>query len=447
MAEIAFDPEVFNEIYRPYFGNKSRYEIYYGGAGSGKSDWIASKYLLRMMTEHKHKFLFCRKVARTIRHSQYALVQELAERWKVDNLFRFYDSTMDVVYLPTGSKIIAAGLDDVAKLKSVSGVTGIWIEEATELTKLDFDQLDLRMRGKRGYYKQMTLSFNPEDYDHWLRGQFFPEHLADLPSFTTTKYTEYGNIVTRVLRTTWRDNKFLDDLDRAKYSTMNETDKQFAAVYADGKWGTKVEGLIYTDYQIVPELPVRRDHIIYGVDYGFSNPTAVVNIIICEGEIYLDEVFYATQHTTADVIKAIRPDIPNPRYPMYADSAEPDRTKEIARAGFNIHAADKGPTVWRRIEFCKRFKIHVTARSVNIIKELKNYKRMQKSDGSFIDEPVPLNNHAMNAYEYGLYSHWRKYGDKLFGIQSKKTQSPKQLDTPNKARERRRSRDVLNNML
>lgn len=447
MAEIAFDPEVFNDIYRPYFGSKSRYEIYYGGAGSGKSDWVASKYLLRMMTERKHKFLFCRKVARTIRHSQYALVQELAERWKIENLFRFYDSTMEVLYIPTGSKIIAAGLDDVAKLKSISGITGIWVEEATELSQADFDQLDMRMRGKRKYYKQMTLSFNPEDYDHWLRQRFFPEHLADLPSFTTTEHTEYGEVVTRVLRTTWRDNKFLDDSDRSKFSTMSSKDKQLGAVYADGKWGSKVEGLIYTDYEVVPELPARRDHIIYGMDYGFSNPTAVVNIVICDGEIYLDEVFYATQHTTGDVIKAIKPDIPNIRYPMYADSAEPDRIKEMLRAGFNIAGADKGPTVWRRIEFCKRFKIHVTARSVNVISELKKYKRMQKPDGSFIDMPVSLYNHAMNAYEYGLYSHWRKYGDKLFGIQSKKAQSPKQLDTPTKARERRRSRDVLNNML
>ena len=139
--------ETNNETFLPLFADTHRYLVLKGGGGSGKSIFAGRKVLERAVNEPGHRFLVCRKVARTLRESCFKqLLGQLAEFYP-DSGYKANKSDLTISF-QNGSEIIFAGLDDVEKLKSIYNITGIWIEEASELLEGDFNQLDIRLRGK-----------------------------------------------------------------------------------------------------------------------------------------------------------------------------------------------------------------------------------------------------------------------------------------------------------
>jgi phage terminase large subunit len=224
MAQITVDltalPQLTNDVYYPLYTNKDRYLVLYGGASSGKSVFTAQKILLRMLTEKPHKFLVVRKVAKTLRQSTFALFRDVITSWGLEQLFTINKTDMEIRCV-NGNQIIHAGLDDVEKLKSIVNVTGIWIEEASEITPEDFRQLDIRMRGHTAHYKQIILTFNPVSITHWLKTEFFDAKKDGVTA----------------LRTVYKDNKFLDAESIRVLEGFAETDPYYYAVYCLGEWG------------------------------------------------------------------------------------------------------------------------------------------------------------------------------------------------------------------
>jgi len=175
---------------------KKRFLVLYGGAGSGKSIFSRQKELLRAINEPGHRLLIIRKVARTLKESVYADFKEVAKASNLDQFFKFTTSPLEVNCI-NGSKIIFSGIDDPEKIKSISRITSISIEEASELEEEDFDQLNTRLRGKTDYYKQIMLSFNPIDESHWLKAKFF-----DTPDPKV-----------QIIHSTYKDNIYLEKYD------------------------------------------------------------------------------------------------------------------------------------------------------------------------------------------------------------------------------------------
>jgi len=180
--EIEFSKEIFNEVYIPAFNFKGRYLHLYGSAGSGKSEFAAAKLLIRIMSEESHRILYYRKVAKTIRGSQFQLFKDIISRWDymgltvnyhLSDLFKINKTDMEIVYKPNGNQLVSSGLDDVEKLKSITGITGTWGEEATEILEDDFGQMDLRVRGETINYKQHILTYNPINDEHWIKLKIF----------------------------------------------------------------------------------------------------------------------------------------------------------------------------------------------------------------------------------------------------------------------------------
>lgn len=176
--EIEFDLNILNRAYIPAFKFQGRYLHLYGSAGSGKSVFAAQKLLIRTMTEDEHRFLYYRKVAKTIRGSQFQLFKDIISKWDslgmvtnfhLTDLFKINKSDMEIVYKPNGNQLVAFGLDDVEKLKSITGITGTWGEEPTEIEEDEFKQVDLRMRGETKNYKQHIFSYNPINEESWLK--------------------------------------------------------------------------------------------------------------------------------------------------------------------------------------------------------------------------------------------------------------------------------------
>ena len=209
-----------NDSFFQLYTNKSRYLVLVGGGGSGKSIFAGRKILERVTSEPGHRWLVVRKVQKTIRESCF---QQL--KGQISDHYNSTDWTVNktdmVMTYKNGSQILFAGLDDVEKLKSIYNITGVWIEEASEIDESDLNQLDIRLRGQTPYYKQILISFNPIDINHWLKKRFFDKSLED----ATTHHSTY------------KDNKFLDAEAKKVLETYKETDPYYYTVYCLGQWG------------------------------------------------------------------------------------------------------------------------------------------------------------------------------------------------------------------
>lgn len=251
-------PNLTPQKFYPLYWDESRYMVLMGGGGSGKSVFITQKIVTRMLNESGHRILVLRKVAKTLRESVFAEIKKTIYRWGVQDLFTIPKGTTSELHITcvNGNEILFAGLDDVEKLKSISGVTSVWIEEASEISTEDFRQLDIRMRGKSKSYKQMMISFNPIDINHWLKKEFFD--------------VKKPNAVTR--HSTYLDNPFLPDEDRGVLEAFKYTDPYFYQVYCLGEWG--VLGKTIFPKQIVSERlaylrnrqPLKRGYFYYDHD-------------------------------------------------------------------------------------------------------------------------------------------------------------------------------------
>lgn len=222
MVSIKISRKVFNEVYLPYLDNDDRYLIFYGGGSSGKSYFIGERIIYKQISPRKCNILIVRQTADTNRKSTFPLLKQVISNWNLNEHFRINETDMRIVCKLTGNEIAFAGLDDVEKIKSITFANGeltdIWVEEATECQEADINQLKVRLRGGKSK-KQMVLSFNPINIQHWIKKHFIDSGLAT------------------VCFSTYKDNKFLTDDDRKALEDLKYTDEYTYEVYCLGKWG------------------------------------------------------------------------------------------------------------------------------------------------------------------------------------------------------------------
>ncbi len=209
-----------NSAYLPALKCDKRFLFLYGGAGSGKSQFAARKLIYRMMTERGHRFLLVRKEKCRIRESMYTLLKDIIEQYKVLHLFAFKDDDMKIIYSENKNEILSVGMQDGDKIKSITGITGIWVEEAFELERKDFDQLNLRLRGITGLYKQIMCTFNPMDANHWLK---------DLMG------KQSDNLL--AMQTTFHHNMFIDKEYMDELVGQYKQNENYNRIYINGDWG------------------------------------------------------------------------------------------------------------------------------------------------------------------------------------------------------------------
>lgn len=259
---ININPSVYNDKFFPLLDNWDRYLVSYGGGGSGKSYSIAQIIIQRMMQEKMYNLLVVRNVGRTNRDSTFALLKQVISKWNLNQLFTINSADLRIKCI-NGNEIIFSGLDDVEKLKSITfskgELTSIWIEEASEILESDFNQLDIRLRGK-GAKHQIILTFNPIDINHWLKHRFIDD--------TQDNAT--------VIHSTYLDNKFLDEEYKRLLESYKDTDKYYYDVYCLGNWGILGQSVfdaqkISERMQVLP-TPIKTGRFEY--DY---NELAITN--------------------------------------------------------------------------------------------------------------------------------------------------------------------------
>ena len=270
-----------NDIYIPLINNQSRFLVLYGGAGSGKSNFAAFKIVKRLLSERGHKFLCLRKISNTIKDSIFAELQSAIADQDAESEFVINKTEHSFTHIPTKNVILCKGLDEPGKIKSIKGITGMWLEEASDFDELDLDQLDIRIRGEKENYIQYILSFNPIEETHWLKKRFFDKQD---PNATTC-------------HSTYLDNYFLTEEDGERLRSLKDRNELYYDVYCLGKWGVvdKSNKFMYAfdhkkhvipSYEPNPHLP-----ILVSFDFNVFPMTCVIGQHIDETHaVIFDEI-------------------------------------------------------------------------------------------------------------------------------------------------------------
>ena len=389
---IKLSKKLFNETYYPYLLDyKHRYEVYYGGAGSGKSVFVAQKLIFKALNQ-KRKILVIRKVGTTLKDSVFQLINDTLKEWKIYNLCQVNLSTYTIT-LPNDSVFLFKGLDDREKIKSITDITDIWCEEATELAEDDYTQLDLRLRALKPDL-QLICSFNPVSKANWVYKKWFAS-------------SAQPNGDTFILKTTYKDNRFLPKAYINALEEKQQTNYSYYKIYALGEF-CSLDKLVFSNWETA-DFDNREINgvLLVGLDFGFINDTTALVASLLDQEnkrLYIFKEWGATGKTNkeiADVITALG----FSKSVIIADSAEPKSIEELRRDGISrIRESIKGKdSVIHGIQKLQNYKIIVHPTCEKIITEFENYSwKKDKQSGEYINQPIDEFNHFIDALRYSL---------------------------------------------
>lgn len=384
------NPAKFNDwIYDIIADYSHRIEVYYGGAGSGKSFGATQKIYLKAL-KYKRKVLVIRKIQRTIKDSIWSLLVSHLHNSGYYEACRINRSDLEIE-LPNGSIFLFKGLDDPEKIKSIDGITDIIIEEATELTEDDFTQLNLRLRALEDNL-QIYLMFNPISKKNWVYDYFFVRQLP---------------LNVKVIKTTYLDNKFLTEEYKQELERLKDRNPAYYRIYCLGEFAT-LDKLVFPTYKtkIVSEDDIKGLKRWIGLDFGYINdPSAIVwgFIDTTKRKIYVSGE-YVKKGMKNDEIAETMQDLGLHKDKSYGDSAEPKSIDEIKSKGVNIEPTVKGKdSIIHGIQWIQQYELIIDERCFKVIEELDNYTwKKDKKTGEYVNEPVDTFNHTIDAIRYGL---------------------------------------------
>lgn len=282
----------------------------------------------------------------------------------------------DFIYsFETGSRIEFFSADQPSKVRGPRRDV-LFINEANNVPYETFDQLAVRTSGA------IWLDWNPTS-EFWFYTEVAPNRDHD---FVTLTYKDNEALAPTII----------EDIE------SHRLNKNWWQVYGLGQLG-EVEGKIYTGWQIVDEVPFEARLVRRGLDFGYSNdPTAVLDIYEHNGGYIWDEVLYRkgmSNKQIADHLNQLQDTL------LIADSAEPKSIDELAMYGVRVLPAQKGQgSVLQGIQYVQAQRISMTKRSVNLIREYRNYLWKTDLDGKIINVPEPGMDHLMDAGRYGTES-------------------------------------------
>lgn len=384
--------------YADFWNTKKRYCVCKGSRGSKKSKTAALRRITRILKYPKSNYLCIRRYANTIRDSIYSDTKWAISRLGLDAYFNCTVSPMEITYIPTGQKILFRGLDEGTKVTSISVPEGVLnfvdIEEAYEIAEDDFNKVDMSIRGEmpEGYFKQITLLFNPWSANCWIKVRFFDK--PDEDTFTKT--------------TTWQCNEWLDEADRNIFLKMKRDNPRRYRIEGDGEWGI-AEGLIYEKVS-VQNFDVDKIRGIPGIksafnlDFGFTDPNAFVCELVDNKnmKIYIFDEWYQTGVTNRVIAQKIKEKGYGGQV-IICDCAEPKSIAELRDEGIKAEPSRKGKdSVNHGIQLIQNYEIIVHPRCTEFHKEISNYCWETDKNGKPTDKPDHEFSHGMDSMRYGV---------------------------------------------
>lgn len=316
-----------------------------------------------------------RKTMPAIKRSVYRDFEEIMVDWGLWNTGKMNKS--EYVYtFPNGSWIEFFSCENEQKLRGPKRKI-LFVNEANELTPLEWQQLQMR-----------TTLFTIIDYN---------------PSFSDEHWINFVNKEKKTFHwiSTYKDNPFLEQRVVEEIEKLRTSNSSLWQVYGLGMQAI-VEGLIFTNVEVINSIPAHvKKHHWRGIDFGYSSdPTAIVDVFYHDRNLYLDEICYNTAMLSSDIIRTLKEN--DGSVETICESADPRLIQEIYRGGCNVRQVHKfGGSILAGISKMQESpKIYITSRSVNGIKEFKNYTWAQDKEGHWLNKPIDAFNHFIDAVRY-----------------------------------------------
>ena len=274
----------------------------------------------------------------------------------------------------------------------------LFINECNNVTKASFDELYIRTFGTT------WLDFNPTS-EFWVHELLASYGIHD---YTKSCFPKEKDIC--YIHSTYLDAKSVLELTPEGRNTIQKIearknrDPNWWRVYGLGLVG-KLEGLVHPKFEIIDEMPPddELDSVFYGLDFGFSNhPTAFVKCGLKGLAFYSKQLIYSTGLTNQDIGREFeRLGIKKHYDEIYADDAEPKSIEEIYQMNYNIKRAEKG-LIQTRIQLVNQYDQYITKDSVDLIKEIRNYRYIEDKNGKLTNKPIDDWNHGLDGRGYAL---------------------------------------------
>ena len=354
-----------------------RKKVIQGGTSAGKTFGIIPILIDRAT---KTAGLEISVVSETIPHLRRGAIKDFLKimDWTGRYIDANWNKTLLTYKFVNGSYIEFFSAEQESKLRGARRNV-LYINEANNIDFDSYHQLAIRTSG------EIWLDFNPTN-EFWAHTEVLKDDDSE-------------HIIL-----TYKDNEALPetiikDIEAAQYKSGSYW-QNWWKVYGLGQVGS-LQGVVFDSWKQVDEIPKDAKLISYGMDFGFTNdPTTLVGVYRLGDSIYVDELLYRTNMTNNDIGNFLKV-LDFGRNELICDSAEPKSIEELRRQGFNVHAASKGPdSIKIGIDILKRYDLHITKSSINLIKELRGYIWDTDSDGKMLSKPIDNYNHCIDPLRY-----------------------------------------------
>ena len=353
---------------------KKRVKIIQGGTSSAKTISILL-ILIDIAQSHKDKTISI--VSESFPHLRRGAIKDFLEIMEGHGYYKddLWSKTDFTYRFETGSKIEFFSADSPDKVRGPRRDI-LFINEANNISFDTYTQLAIRTDG------DIYLDYNPVS-EFWVNTEILNKQENDY------------------IIVTYKDNEALSKTIVDEIESRKDN-KYFWQVYGLGLLSDH-EGKIYRDWQIIDEIPHEAKLERYGVDFGYSNdPTAIIALYYYNGGYIVDEITYQKGLSNKQIADIL---LNKEKQLVIADSAEPKSIDEINSYGIPISGAEKGKdSVSHSIQMVQEQRISMTSRSLNVIREYRNYLWQTDKQGKVLNIPEDHFKHSMDAIAYALTS-------------------------------------------
>lgn len=393
-VNINISKSVFLPVYQPYAEDYSyRYNVYYGGRASGKTTFLHQMLLLKGLKE-KRMILLMRKETNKLRDSVWKELIQAIERFKLTPYFSFNKTEFRAVCGLNGTEFKCLGLDDAEKIKGFNNISDVLIDEATAFTAEDIELIDGTLRSTIYTLPlQMFFSFNPVSKQNFVY-KYWGFDTGIIPPNT------------RIVKTTYLDNPYLDKSFIARMEALKERNYNRWKIEALGDF-VSLDRLVYSNWRVEEFNHTDiKGTLLCGLDYGFVNDISAFVASLLDEEnkrIYIFQEWGNTNKTNeelASIIKAMG----FSKSVIIADCAEMKSIEEMKRNGISrIKPCSKGKdSIIHGIQRLQNYEIIVNPQCEGIIAEFENYSWTKEKNGEYTNKPIDAFNHYLDALRYSL---------------------------------------------
>ena len=358
---------IFEKNYEALNDQGIRFVINEGGSRSSKTYSLCQLIIIYCLQNNHKVVSIIRKTFPALRAT---VLRDFIEILKELNIYSVEDHNKSehIYTFSNGSIVEFFSVDDEQKIRGRKRDIA-WCNEANELYFDDFTQLNMRTESK------LIFDYNPSESTSWL---------YELPPDESI-----------LIKSTYKDNPFLPQSIRAQIEDLKRTDEALYQIYALGEKAiSKIN--IYSQWTFLPHRPARFVNYVYGLDFGYNHPTALMRVYWCDNDIYIEPVIYESYLTTPMLIDKMQSAGVEKTITIVADYARPEIIAELNNAGYDVHNANK--VVKKGIDNMKTFGVFCQDDKA-IRKEYENYKWKKVGD-MITDEPVKMWDDAMDAIRY-----------------------------------------------